>query len=199
MQYFFLDDNGNQKGPVDKDQLIANGVKSTTMVWRAGMAGWMPASNVEDLKGLFNSPPPVNPPPTNASAMNTPLPSMVTLEGPASAGDRFLARLIDGFAVSLISIIIPFIGGIAGLVYLFTMDALPFLNGQSIGKKVMKIRVVDAATERPITEDYSKSALRYVSLIIPFFNIIDAFMVLSDDGRRFGDKWADTKVMKEMN
>jgi uncharacterized RDD family membrane protein YckC len=114
----------------------------------------------------------------------------------ASAGDRFIAALIDGVLCAAVSVI-PILGWIVGLAYQFTKDALPFLDGQSLGKKVMKIRVVEEATGTPITNKYDKAILRAVSLIIPLFGIIDAAMVLSAEKKRFGDKWAGTIVIKE--
>ena len=143
--------------------------------------------------------PPSPPSPINVSKLDNALPTTESHQGLASVADRFLARLIDTSAITLISLIIPFIGAIVGLVYLLIMDALPFLNGQSLGKRLMKIRVVDAESEKPITEDYSKAALRSIPFIIPIFFIVDGLMVLSDDRKRFGDKWAKTKVIKEVN
>jgi uncharacterized RDD family membrane protein YckC len=113
----------------------------------------------------------------------------------ASAGDRFVAALIDGILIS-VTYIIPFIGWLIGLAYQLTKDALPFLDGQSLGKKVMKLRVLDSDTHEPITEKYDKAVIRAVSLIIPIFGIVDAFMVLTDERLRFGDKWAKTYVVK---
>ncbi len=114
----------------------------------------------------------------------------------ASAGDRFVAALIDGIAMNIVSFFIPIVGWLVSIAYLLTKDALPFLQGQSLGKKVMKIRVVDEATGEPITDKYDKAAIRGVSLLIPIFGIVDAFMVLSSDRKRFGDKWANTIVVK---
>lgn len=75
MQYFFLDENGKQQGPVEKTQLISNGVKGSTLVWSAGMSGWTKASEVNELKMLFAaapvpSPSP-SPSPTPGSTTNT--------------------------------------------------------------------------------------------------------------------------------
>lgn len=114
----------------------------------------------------------------------------------ASPGSRLVASFIDGL-ISLGLLLIPFIGIIFYLIYTFAKDALPFLEGQSIGKKAMKIRVVDAKKYEPITGDYVKAILRTVSLAIPLFGMIDACMVLGDEQRRFGDKWADTTVVKD--
>jgi uncharacterized RDD family membrane protein YckC len=117
----------------------------------------------------------------------------------ASAGDRFVAALIDGLLCGLVSFI-PVLGMIASIGYSLTKDALPFLDGQSIGKKAMKIRVLDAATGAPITNKYDKAAIRALSLIIPIFGFVDALMVLIDaERKRFGDKWANTVVVKLPN
>ncbi len=122
----------------------------------------------------------------------------------ATPGQRFLAALIDGIiisvavlAVSSISSTLGTLVNLLGLVYQLTKDAIPQLGGQSIGKKAMKIKVVKEDTGEMITGDWGASIIRYVSLLIPFFNIVDALMVFSSDHRRFGDKWAKTVVVQE--
>ena len=45
-QYYFLDKNNTQQGPVEESQLTVNGVTASTMVWCAGMADWKPAGEV---------------------------------------------------------------------------------------------------------------------------------------------------------
>ncbi|MEZ4919726.1 MAG: hypothetical protein R2792_11555 [Saprospiraceae bacterium] len=51
----------------------------------------------------------------------------------ASDGNRIIAYLIDAVLIGMVSII-PF-GFILGVAYFITKDALPFLDGQSIGKR----------------------------------------------------------------
>ncbi len=121
----------------------------------------------------------------------------------ASAGNRFLALLID-LLVSYVPIILFGIvstnlialGYVASVAYTFTKDALPFLGGQSIGKKAIGIKVVLTETGQMITGNYTASVLRQLPTIIPIFNLIDAFMVLTSESLRFGDKWAGTMVVK---
>ena len=141
------------------------------------------------------SPEPVAPAPTPPPAQ----PSSESTEM-AGAGERFIAFLID-YAIIFVVVIIPVIGWTIGalvaMVYSLTKDALPFLNGQSIGKKAMKLRVVKEDTKAPITNDYGSAIVRQVSLMIPIFGIVDAFMVLSESKKRFGDQWAKTIVIKE--
>jgi uncharacterized RDD family membrane protein YckC len=113
----------------------------------------------------------------------------------ATPMDRFLAALIDGVLMGIVGRI-TFVGSLVALAYFFTKDTLPFLDGQSIGKRLMKIKVINAETGEEITENYGAGVIRVLSLIIPIFNIVDAVMVFNTDRLRFGDKWAKTKVIK---
>ena len=121
-------------------------------------------------------------------------PSNIVLATPS---DRFIAALIDGIVISLIFAILPAIGAFIGLAYALMRDALPFFQGRSLGKKMMNIRVIKEDTNKSITGDYGTSTVRSLSLCIPIFNVVDAFLVLSSDRKRFGDKWAKTIVVKE--
>ena len=112
----------------------------------------------------------------------------------ASPGARFVAALIDGVLAAIASAI-PAVGIIISIAYSLVKDALPFLDGQSIGKKAMGIRAVKEGSGEPLTDDYVTAIVRQVSLWIPFFNIIDACMVFTEDRRRFGDRWAKTVVV----
>ena len=125
----------------------------------------------------------------------------------ATAVQRFVAYFIDGLVayipmliLGLINYRLSFIGVVIALAYFFVKDALPetagFLGGQSIGKKLMGIKVIKEDTGGSLVGDYGTAITRQVSLIIPFFNIVDMLMVFSDDSKRFGDKWAKTIVVK---
>jgi uncharacterized RDD family membrane protein YckC len=112
----------------------------------------------------------------------------------AAPGSRFLAALIDGVFVAIV-VNVPLLGPLVGIVYGLIKDAIPFLDGQSLGKRAMGIRAVRADTGAPITGDYVSSVLRQLSLCIPFFNVVDALMVFTEGRRRFGDRWAKTIVV----
>lgn len=53
MLYYFLDQNGTQQGPVEKETLRQYCITPHTQVWREGMAQWMPASQLPELSDLF--------------------------------------------------------------------------------------------------------------------------------------------------
>jgi len=113
----------------------------------------------------------------------------------ASAGQRFLASFLD-VIVAGVPAFIPIAGWIWAILYTWTKDALPFLGGQSVGKKVLGLRVINLETGKPIKGDYGAAIVRQLSLVIPFFGFVDACMVFSSERRRFGDKWAKTVVVR---
>ncbi len=113
----------------------------------------------------------------------------------ATPTDRILAGLIDWIIIILLSA--TGFGAIIGLAYLLTKESLPIFDGQSLGKKLVKIKVVDNDTYQPIRNKYDKCLIRNISLLIPVFQFIDALMIFSSDRKRFGDQWANTIVIKE--
>src|SRR5438445_9072977 len=52
MNYFMADGNV-QKGPFPVDQLLGQGLKRDTLVWREGMGQWQKSESVPELAGLF--------------------------------------------------------------------------------------------------------------------------------------------------
>lgn len=117
---------------------------------------------------------------------------------------RVVAAIIDacvaaGVYIVFVIIRVPFLGMIANLGYWLVRDALPFLNGQSVGKKAMKLRAV-TIEGKSLSGDWKSSAIRNLSLVIPFLNLVDLYLLWqkSEQGtklRRLGDDWAKTKVI----
>ncbi|MBI2817039.1 MAG: RDD family protein [Acidobacteria bacterium] len=112
----------------------------------------------------------------------------------AKPSTRFFAAVID-FVLGLVLLAIPWLGIVLCIVYGLVKDALPFLDGKSIGKRAMGIRAVKDPGGESLTGDYPTAIVRQISLAIPIFNIVDALMVLSTSRRRFGDQWAKTMVV----
>lgn len=50
MEYFIIDNNGQQAGPFSQDQLVQKAISPETLVWKQGMADWTPAWKVEELR-----------------------------------------------------------------------------------------------------------------------------------------------------
>jgi uncharacterized RDD family membrane protein YckC len=121
---------------------------------------------------------------------------------------RTAAKVVDFILIAAVIEIIPRAGFFAGLTYLLLGDG--FFDGRSIGKKLLRIRVVSTGAQSPCT--FKESILRnstfavgYVLWIVPFIGwifilvitAIEFILVLgSKDGMRLGDEIAKTAVIE---
>lgn len=138
----------------------------------------------------------------------------------ADVGKRFIAAIIDGLIAGVLSLI-PIVGGIAGAAYMLVRDGLDvdFMKNRSLGKKLMKLRPLHL-DGRPVGIEASVrrnwmfgiGALTAVLVYIPILGwilipivvlialaigIYEIYLVLTDaEGRRWGDRLADTKVIE---
>ena len=78
MDYFYLDGNYQQQGPVNMNELLERGVTKNTKVWKQGMSDWQDAGAIPELAGLFlqTTPPPV----TGYQQSAVPPPQMLPLK-----------------------------------------------------------------------------------------------------------------------
>lgn len=141
-------------------------------------------------------------------------------EGKASLSKRALALLIDGVIATVLSML-PYLGGILAAAYLISRDGLELniMNRRSLGKHVMGLKPV-RLDGRPM--DLETSFWRnwmfglggitvffewipllgfIVALVVGIAGLViglyEIFKVLSDDeGRRWGDTMARTKVIE---
>lgn len=58
MDYYISSADGKYKGPFKKENLIANGLKPETLVWRQGQASWLPARDMPEIADLLVATPP---------------------------------------------------------------------------------------------------------------------------------------------
>ncbi len=141
----------------------------------------------------------------------------------ADLAKRFIAVLIDGVLASILNFI-PLVGSIAGAAYMLLRDGLEldFMDGRSIGKKVMKLRPVTSdgskmTIEKSIKRNwmFALGAFNGILLFIPILGwllililsiaslligLVEVFKVLTDaEGRRFGDTMAATKVIETVD
>lgn len=90
---------------------------------------------------------------------------------------------------------IPIAGWIASVAYFLTRDSLPFLDGQSVGKKAMGLRAV-TEDGQPLTNNWGPSVIRNIVLYIPLFILVEIVILFTNEkGLRLGDQWAKTKVI----
>ena len=129
----------------------------------------------------------------------------------ATLGARIGGYVIDIIVVLVISLVVSSIlgringalsllGTLAAMAYLLLRDSLPFLGGQSIGKKVVKIKAV---TEEgaSLSGNWGPDLIRNAVLFIPFFPLVELVVLIAKNGkpgglRRLGDEWGKTKVIK---
>jgi uncharacterized RDD family membrane protein YckC len=112
----------------------------------------------------------------------------------ADSGSRVVAFIIDAVIGGVVSFI-PIAGWIASVAYFLTRDSLPFLDGQSVGKKAMGLRAV-TEDGQPLTNNWGPSVIRNIVLYIPLFILVEIVILFTNEkGLRLGDQWAKTKVI----
>ena len=80
---------------------------------------------------------------------------------------------------------------ISAPLYYLLSDGLP--NGQSLGKKLCQIQVIDEKTGQPCR--IGKSFLRNLPMVIPVVNLIDIWLIFFERRKRLGDHLAGTIVV----
>ena len=121
---------------------------------------------------------------------------------------RTAARILDFILIAAAMEIIPRAGFYAGLAYLLLGDG--FFDGRSIGKKLIKLKVISAKTGIPCT--FRDSILRnstfaagYLFWLVPWvgwiflfcISVLEFTLILgSRDGTRLGDEIAGTVVIE---
>ncbi len=219
---------GNQAGPVDEEALagmIRSGrLPAGAHVWRAGMSDWQPWNTLPELASaapaIAPSAPPPGPQQPAPRAYAPPAYGQQQFVYPkAPLVARFAAHLVDSFLFmfpAIVLIIVAIVGAsnengavaaifgilggllmLAGIVYQFIKDGRA--NGQSVGKKLMKLMVVHLPTNQPCTMGQSagRAAIMMALGLIPYVGgLVEPVVVLAaSDGRRLGDKAANTQVI----
>lgn len=168
------------------------------------------------------TPPPAPPPPQPGPdpVLYAPSPTMPTPEGvtattgKADLTKRFVAFIVDAvIAGVLTSILAPF-GSILGGLYMLLRDGFDFefMRYRSLGKRLMGLRPVlvegGAMTMQVSVRRNWPFALGilmfipilgwFIAIVLgPIFGLVEGLLVITDDqGRRYGDKMAGTKVLE---
>lgn len=135
----------------------------------------------------------------------------------ATRTSRLLANLIDGgiyVAITVVSmiffipfnddafIIIPFaVMGSGWLAYAAYTIYLLTVRGQTIGKRMMKIKIVSRETGQNggfVTNVLLRSVvISLISSVVSIFSIIDIAFIFSEDRDCLHDKIASTKVVED--
>ncbi len=103
-----------------------------------------------------------------------------------------IGMLVDLYRIaasSVATVMVYWVGGWLVLPLLFCCK--DGLEGQSPGKRICGIQVIDWTTREPI--GFGRSLKRNLCLMIPYYAIILAFTLIK--GWRAGDRWANTRVV----
>ena len=112
--------------------------------------------------------------------------------------ERVVALILDA-SIALALSIIPVVGYIVGALYFFLKDALPLANGESFGKHLYQLKLVDRETNQDLGKGkFEKSIIRSLILITPIINIIDIVYFIKHE-HRLADEWVNTSVIKKEN
>ena len=133
----------------------------------------------------------------------------------ADLGKRAAAVIIDWVIAWIIAIIIPFIGGLIGAAYMLFRDGfdINFMDHRSLGKKLLKLRPVTLdGSPLNLAVSVKRNWVLAIGLVLMIFPVIgwvlgsivgfiiglvEVILVLTDEqGRRMGDKLANTKVVE---
>ena len=106
---------------------------------------------------------------------------------------RWLANFLDVLPLLLL-FWFPIVDVLLAVYYL-TRDALPMLGGQSLGKKLLGIRVLKQDSLETTRGEFGIVFLRTLPAILPILNIVDAIYIFSKSRQRIGDRWAKTIVV----
>ena len=140
--------------------------------------------------------------------------------GKADLGKRFIAAIIDAVIAAIVGLI-PMIGGFIGAAYMLLRDgfSVEFMDHRSLGKKLMKLRPVrldggtmDLPTSAQRNWMFALGALTQALLYIPvigwvlipivglaalIIGVMEIVLVITnEDGRRWGDRLANTQVIE---
>jgi uncharacterized RDD family membrane protein YckC len=127
----------------------------------------------------------------------------------AGRGARLVTKIIDvilfGVAVAVIVISFAIDDGLGGL-SLLTLLAIPIVQvvllskyGQTIGKKALDIRIVQASTEQNggfVPNVLLRAWITFLLGIVPLFGIVDVLFIFREDRRCIHDMIAGTRVIQ---
>lgn len=127
--------------------------------------------------------------------------------GKAGILNRFVAKVIDLIVAAAFSKLLPPVGFFAGLTYLLIADG--FFDGRSLGKKLIKLRIIKTDGELCT---YKDSILRnltiavgYILFFIPYvgwlltlivYSVEGLIIIGNEKGLRIGDELAKTHVIE---
>lgn len=206
-----------------REMLAAGSIAGSDLAWFEGMADWKPVSQVLPAGAVPvpGAPPAIGTPPV-ASAAGVPLSPVVRAIDPnlAGRGSRLLAVLIDGFLFCLccapggillwigaddndtLQIIGGILIGVAFLALLAIQIYLLTTRGQTIGKKMMSVKIVKYAdgsnpgfVHACLLRLIVPGFINGIPIVGSIFPLVDACFIFGEERRCIHDLIAGTKVV----
>ncbi len=115
-EYYYLDAEQQQKGPIDPSDFMRLGITKNTLLWKNGMAGWQAAGMIPELALYFQAAPP--PPP----AAETTMPPRPAAQGISQPTAQKPDSLLIWSILSTVLCCLPL--GIVAIVYSTKVDSL---------------------------------------------------------------------------
>jgi uncharacterized RDD family membrane protein YckC len=219
--------NGQRMGPYSEAQvremLAAGSIAGSDLAWFVGMADWKPVSEVlpAGAAPVTGTPPAIGTPPV-ASSVGAPLSPVVRAVDPnlAGRGSRLVAALIDGFIFGLSctpGLIIIGVGGdesdtpkiiggvLIGLAFLAVLAVQIYLlttRGQTIGKKMMSVKIVKyddgsnpGFVHACLLRLIVPGLINAIPIVGSIFPLVDVCFIFGEERRCIHDLIAGTKVV----
>ena len=205
--------NGQQCGPFTEaqlqDMLHTGMVHRSDLAWHEDLPEWQPVHSVLGLK----APPPMPGPDQAQQILKSNAPAAAIDPNLASRTLRFRASMIDyGLMLAMVlgpgaigSLISDDMGGGLGLVgfiaYMVLQGKMLSKQGQTVGKKYLKIRIVDERDDsnpgfvRAALLRYYLPMLVGMSMVGAALQIVDVLFIFRTDRKCIHDFLANTKVV----
>lgn len=172
-QYYYIDANGNQAGPVSKQDLRTCKINRQTFVWCEGMPGWAPAETVADLNEFFVSIPPIPPLPSSYTQVpQQPQPKQTQI----SNSQKTLL-----FAIGAI-----IAGGFTAIIIRYMGPYLSSLVGQEAEYGAYFLAILFSLIIIAIAVVIKNNGYRFVTIAVAIITIISACMWTREDTGGFG-------------
>ncbi|MDR0228892.1 MAG: RDD family protein [Flavobacteriaceae bacterium] len=203
---YFIIINGKQEGPYSFEALKQFAITPSTMIWYKELNNWTQASYLNEFSSLFMQQEFGN------SFANQSFGQRVSIHYSedkryvtvntaterihyryADFGERFLARLIDGFVIIIPSLFVPLV---ASWIYWALMQSST--KQATVGQSAMGIQLLDCNAEK-IT--FGQATGRYFAGILSGMTLLIGYFMFfwTDKKQTLHDNLAQTIVVKEIN
>jgi uncharacterized RDD family membrane protein YckC len=208
---YYLVENGKQTGPFSFEDLKGKTLTSESLIWFEGLEKWKKADSIEELKELFNQPPPIT---EIEDEQNVSIPPIPTSDENidyelAPIGARFGGYLLVNVIVLIIFFVVG--GTIEDLENSdgFFRDALwaglggalingifyPFFSG-NLGHKLLGLKVIHKENGEPMNNIFHGLLREFYKGVFSMVIIPVIWLLFDKNRQNLYDKMEKTLVVK---